>query len=72
MSISFGIAIASLITQFFIADRVHASPAEMIEDIHKALLILGGWTILSSLVFSELKPDDGDTMSLHKAEPHVG
>jgi EmrB/QacA subfamily drug resistance transporter len=72
MSISFGIAIASLITQFFIADRVHASPTEMIEDIHKALLILGGWTILSSLVFSELEPDDGDTMSLHKAEQHVG
>jgi EmrB/QacA subfamily drug resistance transporter len=72
MSISFGIAIASLITQFFIPGRVNASPAEMIADIHKALLILGGWTILSSLVFSELKPNDGETVSLHKAEPHVG
>ncbi|HTR40669.1 MAG TPA: DHA2 family efflux MFS transporter permease subunit [Pseudomonadales bacterium] len=74
MAISFGIAVASLITQFFIADRVHAGPTEMIADIHKALLILGGWTILSSLVFSELKPNDGEAISLHKAEPeqHVG
>lgn len=74
MAISFGIAVASLITQFFIPDRVHASSTEMIQDIHKALLILGGWTILSSLVFSELKPNDGEAVSLHKAEPeqHVG
>lgn len=72
MSISFGIAIASLITEYFIPDRIHASPPEMIQDIHKALLILGGWTIFSSLIFTELKPDDGGAVSLHKAEQHVG
>jgi EmrB/QacA subfamily drug resistance transporter len=72
MSISFGIAIASLITQYFIPDRVHAGSTEMIRDIHKALLILGGWTILSSLVFTELKANDGEAVSLHKAEQHVG
>jgi len=72
MSISFGIAVASLVTQFFIPDRVHAGAPEMTQDIHKALLILGGWTILSSLCFSELKANDGDTVSLHKAEQHVG
>jgi len=72
MSISFGIAIASLVTEYFIPDRVHAGSAEMIRDLHKALLILGGWTILSSLIFSELKPNDGETVSLHKAEQHVG
>jgi EmrB/QacA subfamily drug resistance transporter len=72
MSISFGIATASLVTQFFIPDHVHAGSAEMIQDIHKALLILGGWTIVSSLIFCELKPNDGETLSLHKSEQHVG
>jgi len=71
MSISFGIAIASLITEFFIPDRLHATSPEMVHDIHKALLVLGGWTVLSSVIFSELKPDDGDAMSLHKAVQHL-
>jgi MFS family permease len=71
MSISFGIAIASLVTEFFITDRAHATSAMMIDGIHKALLILGGWTVLSSLIFSELKPNDGDKVSMHKAEQHV-
>jgi hypothetical protein len=27
---------------------------------------------LSAMVFSELKNDDGNTLSLHKALPHAG
>ena len=66
MSISFGIATASLATAFFIPDRFHTSAPEMIHGIHKAFLVLGGLTVLSSLVFRELKDDDGDTVSQRK------
>jgi EmrB/QacA subfamily drug resistance transporter len=72
MSISFGIAMASLLTAFFIPDRFHSSAPQMIHGIHLAFLILGGFTILSSLIFHELKKDDGNTLSLHKALQHAG
>jgi MFS family permease len=71
MSISFGIATASLLTAFFIPDHLHSNPPQMIHGIHTAFLILGGFTILSSLIFQELKKDDGDTLSLHKALQHT-
>ncbi len=72
MSISFGVASASLVTELFVPDRTHTSAPEMIHGIHLAFLILGGWTILSSLIFRELKSTDGETVSLHKVLPAVG
>jgi MFS family permease len=71
LAISFGVAVASLATVFFIPD-VHATAPEMIHGIHLAFLVLGGWTIVSALVFCELKSEDGDTISLQKVLPHVG
>ena len=71
MSISFGVATASLATAFFIPDRFHTSALEMIHGIHQAFLVLGGLTVLSAVVFRELKNDDGDTVSLHKVPQHV-
>jgi EmrB/QacA subfamily drug resistance transporter len=70
MAISFGIATASLLTALFIPDRFHASAPQMIHGIHLAFLILGGWTILSALIFCELKNNDGSKLSLHKALRH--
>jgi len=72
MSISFGVATASLATAFFIPDRFHTSAPEMIHGIHLAFLALGALTVLSTIVFYELKNDDGDTVSLRKVLPHVG
>jgi EmrB/QacA subfamily drug resistance transporter len=72
MSISFGVATASLATAFFIPNRFHTTAPEMIHGIHKAFLVLGGLTIVSAIVFRELKDDDGDTVSLHKALQHAG
>jgi EmrB/QacA subfamily drug resistance transporter len=72
MSISFGVAVASLATVFFIPQRSHTSAPEMIHGIHEAFLVLGGWTILSSIIFRELKSDDGDAVSQHKVVPAVG
>jgi EmrB/QacA subfamily drug resistance transporter len=68
MSISFGVAAASLATAFFIPDRYHTTSSEMIHGIHRAFLALGGLTVLSTIVFSELKSEDGEAVSLHKVE----
>jgi MFS family permease len=67
MSISFGVASASLAAAVFIPDRFHSSAPQMVHGIHQAFLVLGGLTILSAIVFSGLKSDDGDAVSQHKA-----
>lgn len=71
MSISFGVAAASLATAFFIPDRFRSNPEEMIRGIHKAFFALGGFTILSALVFRELKTMDGSSVAYRgdSAEP---
>jgi len=71
MSMSFGVASASLATAFFIPDRFHSSPAEMIHGIHSALLCMGAMTILSTVVFADLRSEDGDSVSQHKQPEHV-
>jgi len=65
MSLSFGVAAASLVTALFIPDRFHSNPTEMIDGLHRALITLGGFTILSALVFRELREDDGAGVSRH-------
>jgi EmrB/QacA subfamily drug resistance transporter len=72
LSISFGVATASLVTAVFVPDRFHTSPLEMIDGIHKAFLVLGGLTVLSAIVFRELKSDDGSNVSRHNVIQHVG
>lgn len=66
MSISFGIATAGLLTAFFVPVRLHLSPPQFIRGIHDAFLLLGSFTILTSVVFSRLKHGDGANVSQHK------
>jgi len=66
MSMSFGVASASLVTALFVPDRFHSTPAEMIHGIHQAFFILGAFTMLSTLVFRELKSGDGANVSQHR------
>jgi EmrB/QacA subfamily drug resistance transporter len=66
MSISFGVASAGLATAFFIPARLHTSPGEMIHGIHEALVVLGGFTVLSTLIFHRLKSGDGSSVSQQK------
>jgi EmrB/QacA subfamily drug resistance transporter len=63
MSISFGVAGASLVTAFFLPDHVRSNPAQFIHGIHKAFYVLGAMTVLSTVVFRELKPGDGSAVS---------
>jgi len=71
MSISFGVAAASLVTAFFIPDRHTSDAAQFIHGVHRAFLVLGGMTLLSTIVFRELKRGDGDAVSQRK-ELHAG
>jgi MFS family permease len=72
MAISFGVAAASLITAFFIPDRFYSNAPEMIHGIHKGFVVLGGLTVLSTIVFRKLKSDDGDAVSQQKVMHHAG
>ncbi len=65
MSLSFGVAAASLATAIFIPDRFRSNPRELLHGIHSALLVLGAMTVLSAAVFHELKPGDGANVSQH-------
>ncbi len=66
LSVSFGVAAASLVAALFVPDRFHATPAEMMRGVHTALLVLGGTTALSTLVFVTLRKEDGDDVSRHR------
>jgi MFS family permease len=68
MSISFGVATASLVTAFFIPDRFNAAPGELVRGLHHAFLLLGALTALSAVVFQGLSEADGANVSLHAAE----
>lgn len=72
MSMSFGVAAASLTTALFIPDRFRSAPPQMIHGIHLAFLVLGGLTVLSAAVFRGLRAEDGDSVSQHKVAPAVG
>jgi EmrB/QacA subfamily drug resistance transporter len=71
MSISFGVASAGLATAFFIPSTLNSNPLAMVHGIHKALITLGGLTIISTIVFRSLKRGDGDTVS-HQKVLHPG
>ena len=43
----------------------------MIHGLHEAFLVLGGFTVLSTLVFFRLKPGDGGDLSTKK-DLHLG
>lgn len=84
MSMSFGIAVASLAVALFVgpvhaqtgaasgqgAHAVHTSAA-MISGIHNTFLVMGAVTIASALVFIQLRAGDGASVSRHeeKVEP---
>jgi hypothetical protein len=66
MSMSFGVAAASLTVALFIPDRFHAASTDTIAGIHRACFTLGALTILSTALFRALRPTDGDNMTHRK------
>jgi MFS family permease len=71
MAISFGVASASLVTVFFLPSRSGSNTEQFIHGIHRAFFVLGGMTLLSTIVFCELRRGDGDSVSQGK-ELHGG
>jgi MFS family permease len=71
MAISFGVASASLVTVFFIPDHYRSNPAQFIQGIHRAFFVLGAMTLVSTIVFRELKGGDGDAVS-QRSVLHAG
>ncbi len=55
MSQSFGVAAAGLVTALFIPEAVRHDPHKLIQGIHEAFLLMGAFTIVSSLTFWRLK-----------------
>jgi EmrB/QacA subfamily drug resistance transporter len=72
LAVSFGVAAASLTAAVFIPAHAQASPSALIHGIHWAFRALGASTIIATLVFWELQPDDGAAVSSHKSELPAG
>ncbi len=66
MSMSFGVAVASLVAALFIGGHRAASSSEMTSALRHSFLILGGMTVVSTLIFRQLRPADGASISSHK------
>ena len=71
LSISFGVAAAGLTTVFFMPDRTMSRPGQMITGLHEAFLVLGAFTILSTVVFRRLRKNDGADETQQK-DIHLG
>jgi EmrB/QacA subfamily drug resistance transporter len=71
LSISFGVAIAGLATMFFVPPAARSSPVDMIHGLHHAFLALGLFTMVSTVVFSRLKREDGADETRQK-DIHLG
>ncbi|HEY2730630.1 MAG TPA: DHA2 family efflux MFS transporter permease subunit [Polyangia bacterium] len=66
MSMSFGVAAASLAAALFIPPRARGSVTGLVHGIHLAFLTLGALTASSALLFRGLTNTDGDNVSQHK------
>jgi EmrB/QacA subfamily drug resistance transporter len=66
LSLSFGVAVASLTVQAFLGPVDQRDPARAIPALHATFLVLGGLTLASSLLFLSLHSEDGGNVSLHE------
>jgi MFS family permease len=71
LSISFGVAAAGLTSALFIPPSIHANPTAFLHGIHEAFLVLGGFTVISSAIFWNLRTGDGG-MQREQKDVHVG
>jgi EmrB/QacA subfamily drug resistance transporter len=66
MSMSFGVAVSSLLAALFLGGSRPAAEPGMVSGIHWTFLVLGVMTIVTSLAFGQLSPGDGSAISRHK------
>jgi FtsH-binding integral membrane protein len=63
MSLSFGLAVASLVTVFFLADLPQSDHAAVTRALHHGYLTMAALTLVSSLTFWGLRKNDGESVS---------
>jgi MFS family permease len=63
MSMSFGVAIASLATIILLGGNRHPAADRMVWGIHRTFLVLGLFTMATAWIFKELRRNDGASVS---------
>ena len=71
LSMSFGLACGSLLTGWYLGGLPQTDQVAVINALHAALLTLGAATIVSSLSFWTLRPEDGNAL-IDKSAASVG
>ncbi len=69
MSMSFGIALASVMASVLLGGLEIAEPEAVVWGLHRTFCVLGGFTILSTAVFAWLQEDDGNNVSNRRPRP---
>ena len=70
LAISFGVAGAGLIAAIFVPASDHSHADTLIHGVQQSFLALGVLTVVSSVVFMELRKDDGEAISQHDSQNH--
>jgi EmrB/QacA subfamily drug resistance transporter len=63
MSMSFGLACGTLVAAWYLGDVPQTDQAGVTRALHYAFLTLGGLTLISSLSYWTLRPEDGENVS---------
>lgn len=63
MSMSFGLAAGSLVAGFYLSGLSQADHHAVTQALHHAFVTLAAFTLLSSLAFWTLRPEDGENVS---------
>jgi EmrB/QacA subfamily drug resistance transporter len=69
MSLSFGVAFASLLAAFFLGHVDQTNAAQTVPALHRAYVTMGVLTVLSSFLFRALLPHDGNNISNRSPAP---
>ncbi len=67
MSMSFGVAVSSLLAAVYLGGEHRPGPSGMVAGIHWTLLTLGLMTMAAAWVFYALRPNDGAAISRHQS-----
>ena len=71
MSWSFGTALASLVTAYYLAGRPQSDHSVFVTALHHSFLTMGALTVLSSLMFWRLRANDGNNVSNRPGTPEA-
>ena len=67
LSMSFGLAVGSLVTAWYLGDLPQSDRIAVMNALHHAFLTLGAVTLVSSLAFWTLRKNDGESVSQGRA-----